>query len=339
MFHLEISSRSFCMVFVFLLAPCRMNSVECREISSAGALQFFAIGDWGGDMFSPYYTAVEKAVAEEMGKMAERLKPEFILALGDNFYTYGVKNVDDERFNETFEDIFTSPSLQIPWYFCAGNHDHYGNASAEIAYSKKSSRWNFPDFNYTKIWNISGTSSTVQLVMIDTVILCGLTGYDRDNDQPRGTETPLKAAQQWSWIEETLVKSTADYLLVAGHYPVWSIAEHGPTQCLVESLKPLLEKYHVTAYLSGHDHNLQHLDEGFGVQYIVTGCSNFVNNSTVHSGSVPSKSSKFFWAEYSKLGGFATFHATPMVMDMTFVDSTGSSLYSIALKPRLGLTF
>jgi tartrate-resistant acid phosphatase type 5 len=78
---------------------------------------------------------------------------------GDNFYTLGVENVDDERFKETFEDVFTSPSLYVPWYFCAGNHDHYGNASAEIAYSDKSERWNFPDFNYTKIWTIPGNFS------------------------------------------------------------------------------------------------------------------------------------------------------------------------------------
>jgi tartrate-resistant acid phosphatase type 5 len=49
----------------------------------------------------------------------------------------------------------------------------------------------------------------------------------------------------------------ADYLLVAGHYPVYSVAEHGPTKQLVSRLMPLLHTYHANAYFSGHDHNLQ----------------------------------------------------------------------------------
>lgn len=50
---------------------------------------------------------------------------------------------------------------------------------------------------------------------------------------------------------------SAPYLLVAGHYPVYSISEHGPTQCLIDRLKPLLYQYRASAYLCGHDHNLQ----------------------------------------------------------------------------------
>ena len=72
-----------------------------------------------------------------------------------------------------------------------------------------------------------------------------------------GPESIERSEEQWTWLEETLSSSKAHYLIVGGHYPVWSIAEHGPTQCLVDRLRPLLEKYKVTAYISGHDHNLQ----------------------------------------------------------------------------------
>lgn len=60
--------------------------------------RFLVLGDWGGVNFFPYRTAVEESVAKQMGNIADRYAPQFILALGDNFYFDGVKDVSDARF-------------------------------------------------------------------------------------------------------------------------------------------------------------------------------------------------------------------------------------------------
>ena len=76
-----------------------------------------------------------------MKRIATEISVHFTLALGDNFYFDGVKHADDHRFKTTFEDVFTLESLNMPWFIQLGNHDYLGNASAQLAYTKKSNRW------------------------------------------------------------------------------------------------------------------------------------------------------------------------------------------------------
>jgi tartrate-resistant acid phosphatase type 5 len=44
--------------------------------------------------------------------------------------------------------------------------------------------------------------------------------------------------------------------VVTGHFPVFSVAEHGSTKLLVERLLPMLQAAKVTAYMNGHDHSV-----------------------------------------------------------------------------------
>lgn len=92
--------------------------------------------------------------------------------------------------------------------------------------------------------------------MLDTVLLCGGTD-DFQDGKPSGPPSSIWANRQQQWLQDRLRRSKADFLLVAGHYPVWSVSKHGPTECLLNRLRPLLVKYKATAYLCGHDHNLQ----------------------------------------------------------------------------------
>ena len=78
-----------------------------RRIDDDQILNFLVLGDWGGSPDPPYTTEAEKSVASVMGNVAASKKSQFTLALGDNFYDQGVKDVSDPRFNYTFEVRFS----------------------------------------------------------------------------------------------------------------------------------------------------------------------------------------------------------------------------------------
>ena len=176
-----------------------------------------------------------------------------MMCRGDNMYYSGIDEDSDEndaRFQQTFEEVYTQPELQIPWYVIAGNHDWKGNVQAQIDYSTVSERWNFPDYNHehTFSWTEDDKNLQVQIILIDTPQLSGV-GPDVSPDHPRYFDKPTGplnatlASDTYAWIEEKMQSSTADYIWVAGHYPVYSACPHGNTDTLLDNLKPLLDQY------------------------------------------------------------------------------------------------
>eukprot|EP01040_Poterioochromonas_malhamensis_P012043 gene12043-13157_t len=310
-------------------------------VSLQASINFLAVGDWGGDDTSPYYTEAQVSSVKGMDKIATTLQAEFILALGDNFYHSGVVNEYDTRFQTTFENVYTPESLQKNWYVVAGNHDHYGNVTGEIAYTPYSNRWVFPSSYYAKSFESSDDGVTIDIIFIDTVELASKTLKQRHEEgyfDPLPLLDKAVATTQWQWIENQLASSKADFLLVAGHYPVYSICEHGPTATLVTNLLPLLKQYNAH-YVNGHDHCMEHIVEvDSNVNHFLSGMGVECCYKASNKLKIPTNSLQWYIAADNKgknTAGFSSFEVSKSGMTVKYYNQDGTLLYTApAVPPR-----
>lgn len=305
-----------------LIRVISIGFVYCSStLARKDKLKFIMLGDFGGMPWRPYSTYGQRLVSQELARVSN---VDFFMGLGDNFYFHGVRDVDDERFLTTFEKVYDSPSLYKNWYMIAGNHDYFGNITAQILYSNKSKRWMFPHYFYTKVFKIPKSNKTLQIMLIDTTILC-------NKWIARRHKAPSPDAQL-QWIKHILESSKADYLLVGGHHPMYSAGIHGPNKCIQEKLEDLFKKHRVTAYFSGHDHNLQHIKpEDSSVEYFVSGAANFASSWQLNRRALEPKSLKQFMGQSR---GFLVLTATPDRLKVVIRGIKPSQRYRRFLRPR-----
>ncbi|XP_070386685.1 tartrate-resistant acid phosphatase type 5-like, partial [Dermacentor albipictus] len=202
------------MAWLAVLSGGALASPGVTGPANNASVRFLVFGDWGGLPFYPYTTRIQRNLAKTMAVVAAAKRIDFVLSLGDNFYFKGVRSVDDRRFKartlkRTFEDVYSAPSLQVPWLIVAGNHDHDGNVSAQIEYSKRSKRWHFPFYYYNKTYQIPGAANhTLDILMLDTVLLCGNTDPDDEESQPvLLNRNEALYNRQFRWINKILAQS------------------------------------------------------------------------------------------------------------------------------------
>jgi len=284
--------------------------------AAGAAVSFVAIGDWGRAG-----GARQTQVASAMATAAESVGSRFVLSVGDNFYPAGVTSADDPQWRTSFEDIYHQPALQTPWWVALGNHDHRGAPDAQVAYSRRSSRWRMPNRYYVATSAQTGVPG-LDLFVLDTAPMLPMQG-DVIAQTIRGRFTLGRREEQLDWLDAALARSRAPWKVVVGHHPIFSGGRHGEPPELIADLAPILERRGVQAYVAGHDHVLQHVRRN-GVDYVVTGAG-------ASAGPVRTVTGTRFKASRE---GFAIFSLHPEAMTLEFRDFAGRSLYRSAL-PKL----
>ncbi|KQM98274.1 metallophosphoesterase [Sphingomonas sp. Leaf25] len=223
--------------------------VEAR--AAPKGCSFAVLGDWGRD------TPEQHHVAAAMGRAAAAARSDFVLAIGDNFYSDGVESVDDPLWQSVFEGVYTHPALQVPWYALLGNHDYRGNPQAQVDYAATSKRWRMPA-RYYRVADPALARADVELLAIDT---SPFVERYRSNDGVIGSNTRSQDTDaQLAWLDATLAGSRAKWKVVTGHHPIRSGGSgHGDQPEIIARVLPILKRHGVQAYIAGHDHDLQHI--------------------------------------------------------------------------------
>jgi len=170
--------------------------------------------------------------------------PDFVVQTGDM-----VENGADNSLWPIFFDIERDLLRQTAFFPSLGNHERNASDYFELFPGVKPYySFNWGNAHFTVIDSDVGSSGRTQ------------------------AEKDAFWAEEVKWLEDDLKahQDAAFRFLVAHHPPYSAVASRQNANLHMRALMPLLEKYHVSAGLFGHDHNYQHYLKN-GVHYVICG--------------------------------------------------------------------
>jgi tartrate-resistant acid phosphatase type 5 len=237
-------------VFAYtLLKPVAIEKVRL-DFFNESELSFLVVGDQGTGNLRQW------RVASAMEQQAALNPIDAVFLAGDNFYRYGVSSPRDWQWRYKFENVYTGGLSATPFFATLGNHDYYGNELAQINYDLKdmgSGRWQMPARDYIKVFGRDGSQALLRVAFIDTGLWL---------------RNPLDATSQL----DALLKSTepALWTVVVTHTPLLSVNTPDYRPEAPALWQQILTTHQVDLVLSGHDHNMQFIDQThWPVQVIV----------------------------------------------------------------------
>ena len=278
-----------------------------------GDVNLFIANDLGRN---GYYE--QKPIAELMGVMGETIGPEAVVAAGDVHHFEGVVSTQDPLWMTNYELIYSHPELMITWLPVLGNHEYRGNTQAVLDYRNISRRWEMEGRYYTKVYDDNGVS--IRLVLIDTTPL--INRYHNSSTYPGVDSQDIDA--QLKWIDKTLNEATEDWVIVAGHHPMYADTKKDliEQKDMQERLLPILQRYKskVAMYVCGHIHNFQHIRRGNdGIDYVVNSSASLARKVNPTEGTI----------FCSPAEGFSVVSATKKQLNLYMIDKKGEVIHKV----------
>ncbi|WP_149913462.1 metallophosphoesterase [Sphingobacterium cavernae] len=308
-----------------IASPNTITNIDSEDIdgrsnlTNEGLLNFVAIGDWGRNGADH-----QLQVAKQMGNWVTNNPNDFIISTGDNFYPSGVISEHDPLWHYSFENIYTDFALQWDWYPILGNHDYKSDPDAQVRYTKISRRWKMPARYYSKVFNLK-EKGKVLIAFIDTNPLIP-EFYKNSEYGPH--VAGQQAEKQLEWLDKLLASQDQEvkWKIVVGHHPIYTVGprtNNYDTLAVRKVLEAILHKNKVDAYLSGHDHSLQHIKvEQMHFHQFISG-----SGSEVTPVKSDLKISRFAAADY----GFMYFSVDDKCLSAKIINHEGKKLYETTI--------
>jgi 3',5'-cyclic AMP phosphodiesterase CpdA len=274
----QLSRRSFLrQTFAFsAMAALQPGSMLAQSggfaLPNAAAQHMFMIGDWGTD------TELEqqKTVAASMGKWTDmtHARADAMFLLGDNWYGKLRDGVNDVRWKTQFEDMYPADRFPGPAYAVLGNHDyerHSGidKVQLQLDYPKqKKTRWTMPAKHYT--FTYPAKDPIVTFICLDSN-LPGTKAWDFTPGSYLMHHEEAEEQDRW-FIAELEKPRTTPFVAVIAHHPLYTNGIHRDNRILIPRWDHLLRDHKVDFYITGHDHDLQHIEfDGHPTSFVISG--------------------------------------------------------------------
>jgi 3',5'-cyclic AMP phosphodiesterase CpdA len=128
--------------------------------------------------------------------------------------------------------------------------------------------------------------------------------------------------KQLKWFEEELQKSQSTWKVVYAHHPIFSDGYHGDNSALRNQLLPLLRN-RVDLYITGHEHDMQHLKPADRVHFVISGAGGSEVRPT-------RATSRAFFARAAN--GFAILEANRTQLDIRLVGADARVMHQYTLR-------